>query len=241
MSKKAWIIFSVIVVVILGGLVLYSRSVNPPVDVSKIDTNAIQAASEQNGEIADHVLGSQDGKVTLIEYGDFQCPYCGQAYAPLKKVTDKYGDKISFVFRNFPLTTQHPNARAAAATAEAAALQDKYWEMHDALYGSQTTWSSANDADRTAAFSDLAKQIGLDMDKYNAALANGAKQVNKKIAFDQAIGKKLGVNSTPSYYLNGVKVSEDVGAAIQRGDTSGLEDLINAELKKAGIDLPEDK
>jgi protein-disulfide isomerase len=238
-SKKAWIIFAVIVVVVLGGLVVYSRTVNPPIDVSKVDTNSIIAASDQNGNVADHVKGSADAKVTLVEYGDYQCPYCGEAYAPLTTITSTYGDKIAFVFRNFPLTTIHPNARAAASVAEAAGLQGKYWDMHDLLYKNQSSWTDVSQDQRNSVFQDFAKQLNLDMTKFNADLGNGAKQVNKKISFDQALAKKLNVSATPTFYLNGTKLTDDQAGSLQQGNTSVLDGLINDELKKAGVDLPD--
>jgi protein-disulfide isomerase len=238
-SKKTWIIFAVIVVVVLGGLVVYSRSVNPPIDVSNVDTNSIIAASDQNGNIADHVEGSANAKVTLIEYGDFQCPYCGEAYAPLRTVISTYGDKIAFVFRNFPLTTIHPNARAAAGVAEAAGLQGKYWEMHDLLYKNQSAWTDVSTTERDSVFKNFAEQLGMDINKYNADLSNGAKVVNKKIAFDQALAKKIDVSATPTFYLNGTKLTDQQAGSLQQGDTSVLDGLINDQLKKAGVDLPD--
>lgn len=239
MSKKAWIIFVAVVVVGLGGLVAYSRSINPAIDVSNLDANAIQAASEQNGQIAEHTLGSADAKVTIVEYGDYQCPYCGQVYEPLKSVTDKYGDKIAFVFRNFPLTNLHPNAKAAAATAEAAGLQDKYWEMHDLLYSNQSLWQGLSASERGETFRDYAAQLELNLDAFDTALA--APESNKKIAFDMALGKKIGVNSTPAIYLNGEKISDEVSGKLQSGDTSALEALIDAALKEAGVELPSEE
>jgi protein-disulfide isomerase len=115
MSKKAWIVFVVIVVVLLGGLV-YLSSRNK-IDVSNVDVTTIQPASAASGNIADHVFGNSDSKVKLVEYGDFQCPGCGSVYPTLKTLSEKYQGQIAFIFRNFPLTTIHPNARAAAAAA----------------------------------------------------------------------------------------------------------------------------
>src|SRR5690606_23482420 len=137
-NKKAWIIFAAVCVVLIGGLV-YLSSKNK-VDVSGIDAGAVQAASQDSGDIADHTFGKADSKVVLIEYGDFQCPGCEKAHRPVKEIKEKYKDEIVFVFRNFPLVTIHPNAKAAAAAAEAASLQGKYWQMHDKLYEGQASW-----------------------------------------------------------------------------------------------------
>ena len=213
---------------IIGGLVVYSRSSSPSTDVSTIDTNNIITASDQNGQIADHVYGKADAKVVLIEYGDFQCPSCGGAYTPVKTATEAYKDKVAFVFRNFPLTTIHPNARAAAAVAEAAGLQGKYWEMHDLLYESQADWESLNGDQRTNVFVEYAKEIGLDEAKFKTDLIS--KSVNTKISFDQAIGKKINVNATPTFYLNGKQLSDTDAGQIVQGSTTTLTNLFDKAL-----------
>jgi len=124
-SRNTWIIFIVICVAILGGLIFLSRQ--DRADVGEVNTNSIVAASEANGNIGDHVYGSTEGKVLLIEYGDFQCPACASAYPILKEIKEEYKDDLTFIFRNNPITQIHPNAKAAAAAAEAAGLQGKYW------------------------------------------------------------------------------------------------------------------
>src|SRR4051812_16240717 len=118
MSGKGWIIFGAICVVLFGGLVFWSG--RDRVDVSSVDTNKIQPASSDSGNIGDHVFGNKDAKVVLMEYGDFQCPGCGSAHPTVKALSEKYKDQLAFVFRNFPLTSIHPNARAAAAAVETA-------------------------------------------------------------------------------------------------------------------------
>lgn len=238
MNKVTWIIFGVIVVALLGGLVAYSRITNPPADISGVDAASVLEASAASGDIADHVKGSREAKVVLVEYGDFQCPYCGRVYPAVNQLTTKYGDSIAFVFRNFPLTTIHPNARAAAATAEAAGLQGKYWEMYSTLFTNQSAWQDLSGGERTSVFSSYAQQLGLNLESYNAAITDNSGQVTKKIAFDLALGKKLGVNATPTFYLNGVKVEEDAVNELQSGTFEKLSALIDAELKKAGVPVP---
>ena len=228
MSKVAWIIFGAVIVVVLGGLVVYSRVSNPSIDVSSIDTNSATVASAQNGEIADHVYGKADSKVVFVEYGDFQCPSCGGAYAQVKSATEEYKDKVAFIFRNFPLTTKHPNARAAAGAAEAAGLQNKYWEMHDVLYEGQSSWENLTGDNRTNVFVGYAKQLGLDTEKFKTDLASSA--VNKKISFDQAIGKKIGVNATPTFYLNGKQLSDSDAGQIVQGSKTVLTGLFDKAL-----------
>lgn len=227
MSKKTWIIFVVVVVGLLVALVMFGRSANPSVDVSSIDHTTIQPAAAANGNIADHVFGKADSKVLLIEYGDFQCPGCKTASPRIKAIADSYKDQIGFIFRNFPLTSIHSNAKASAAAVEAAGLQGKYWEMHDVTYATQTTWETLTGTARTDAFVGYAKELGLDTAKFQADLTEGS--VSKKIAFDQSIAKKIGVNSTPTFYLNGVKLDQDVW-----GSDAKLKAAIEAELKKTG-------
>jgi protein-disulfide isomerase len=212
----------------MGGLVVYSRAANPPLDVSNIDTNSIIAASDQNGQIGDQVFGNPDSKVVFIEYGDFQCPGCGGIAPQIKAATEEYKDKVAFIFRNFPLTTIHPNARTAAAAAEAAGLQGKYWEMHNLIYESQSEWENIAIGERNDKFVFYANEIGLDEAQFKIDIASP--EVNKKISFDQAISKKVGVEATPTLYLNGKKLSSEDSSAITQGDTSVLTKLFDKAL-----------
>lgn len=237
MNTKTWIIFGVICVALLGGLIAYSRSQNPAVDTSGVDANKIIPASEANGNIADHVEGSKDAKVVLIEYGDFQCPSCGSAHPGIKKITEDYGDKIAFVFRNFPLTSIHPNAVAAASAVEAAGLQGKYWQMHDLVFENQNAWSSLSADQRTNKFVEIATQSGIgDLEKFRTDLSS--KDISKKISFDQALGRGKGVTGTPSFYLNGEKIPDDASSKIVQGDASALRALIDSKLKENGVEPP---
>ncbi|HRN90477.1 MAG TPA: thioredoxin domain-containing protein [Candidatus Saccharibacteria bacterium] len=229
MSKLAWIIFAAVAAGILTLLIVLSP--RDKIDVSSINPSEVQSASVDNGNIADHVFGKVGSPVTLIEYGDFQCPGCGSAHPRVKAISEEYKDQLQFVFRNFPLTSIHPNAKAAAGAAEAAGLQGKYWEMHDLIYQSQTSWSLLTDKERTDAFNGYARQLGLDIDKFESDISSTA--VTKKITFDQTIGKKAGVDSTPTFYLNGVKLDQATWA-----DDTAFKAAIDAELTKAGIALP---
>jgi len=208
MTKKAWIIFAVICVALIGGLI-YMSSMNK-VDVSKVDALKIQDAAEDNGKIADHTFGNMKSKVTLVEYGDYQCPGCGDAYPIIKQITEKYKDQLGFIFRNFPLSTLHPNALAAATVAEDANLQGKFWEMHNKLYETQDSWNQLSGADRTNYFLSLADTVGTDKSKLQSVLngdSSDSNRISKKINFDMALGKKQGVSGTPTLYLNGKEVS----------------------------------
>ena len=234
MSGKAWIIFVAVCVVLFGGLVIWSA--RDRVDVSGVDTNKIQSASVESGDIADRVFGNKDSKVVLIEYGDFQCPGCGSAHPTVKAMSEKYEDQMAFVFRNFPLTSIHPNARAAAAAAELAGEQGKYWDMHNVLFESQSEWSSASNSERGGLFAGYAEQVGLKKDTFNSGLDEKSSELNKKINFDIALGRKLNVTGTPTFYLNGTKLSDD-----QFSSEEAFEKLLLDEFKKQGVNVPSEE
>lgn len=222
MSTKAWIIFAVITVGFLGGLVFLNQK--DKIDVSKVDHAKIISASAASGNIADHVFGSRDQKVVLIEYGDFQCPACASAFPVLKEVKEKFKDDLTFIFRNNPLTAIHPNARVGAAAAEAAGLQGKFWEMHDLLFQNQNAWSQASVDKRTGLFEGYAKMIGIkDLNKFKSDL--GSKEVTAKIDFDLALGKKVPVQGTPTITLNGEKVEAETWSSVAKM-TEAVEDAI---------------
>lgn len=221
MDKIKWIIFAALSVSVLVFLVIFSEG--SKIDTSSININAVQKASQQNGKIADHIFGKTDSKVTLIEYADFQCPGCGSEYVKLQPILEEYKDRIRFIFRNFPLTTMHPNAKAASAAAEAAGLQGKYWEMHDKIYLNQSEWSDLSETQRVKLFADYAKDLGLNIKKFNSDITSEA--ISKKIAFDVALGQKAGVEGTPTFKLNG----KNVDSAIW-GDSTKFKAAINKEL-----------
>jgi protein-disulfide isomerase len=231
MSKKAWLIFVAVVVLLLGSLVYLSNKSKVTIDVSAINTANVLPASEQSGNIADHVFGKTDSKVIFTEYGDFQCPGCGGMHPTVKALTEKYEGQLTFVFRNFPITTAHPNARAAAAAAEAAGLQGKYWEMHNKLFEGQDSWQDLKVAQRTDFFVGYARELGLSEDKFKTDLASTS--VGQKISFDQALARKDKVNSTPTFYLNGQQIPQATW-----GDQAKLEKAITDALKAEGIALP---
>lgn len=205
-NTKTWIIFAAVCVAVLAGLVATQRG--NQINVSNVDESKVIAASEQNGNIGDHVYETKTGKATLIEYGDFQCPACKMAYPNVKALADEYKDKLVFIFRNLPLTSMHPNARAGAAAAEAAGLQDKYWEMNSKLYEEQDSWGNAAADKRLSFFEGYAKQVGIkDIEKFKTDMQS--KAVSDKINFDMALAKKIGANSTPHILLNGKKLESD--------------------------------
>lgn len=230
MGKKAWLIFVAVVVVLLGSLIYLQNKNKVTLDVSSVNTSGVVTASEQSGNIGDHIFGNPEHKVILIEYGDFQCPGCGGMYPVVKQLTEKYKDQLTFVFRNFPLTSIHPNARAAAAVAEAAGKQGKYWEMHDKLYEGQKSWENLSADKRGTFFEGYARELGLNIDTFMKDLASSS--VTQKISFDQALAKKDNVTSTPTFYLDGKQVAQDTW-----GDQAKFEKAITDALSAKGVSI----
>ncbi len=150
----------------------------------------------------DHVRGAKDGKVTLVEFGDFQCPACGAYESIVRQVLADNKSDVKFVFKHFPLMQIHRNALPAAKATEAAGLQGKFWEMHDILYDKQEEWSGAlNSRDF---FLTYATTLGLDTKKFLADLDN--KSLETKILAEFKEGVSLGIQGTPTFFLNGKKL-----------------------------------
>lgn len=181
-------------------------------------------ATETPGTTAaasNHIKG--DGKkVSLIEYGDFQCPACSAYFPIVERVVDTYKADLTFQFRNFPLESLHQNARAASRAAEAAHLQGKFWEMYSSLYTNQDAWKNASDP--LTLFTSYATQIGISdttkfMDDYKSAA------VNDVINADMKEGQKLGLTGTPTFVVNGkiVETPNDEAAF-----TKLIEDAVKA-------------
>ncbi|CAM3740863.1 DsbA family protein [Flavobacterium chungbukense] len=144
----------------------------------------------------DHIQGKKNAKIVIVEYGDYQCPYCGAAYPILKEMMKKYGERIQFIFRNFPLSEMHKYARSAAIVAEAAALQGKFWEMHDAIYENQEYLSETF-------LLELAEKLELDPHQLNIDIKKS--ELASKVDSDFESGVLSGVNGTPSFFVNGRK------------------------------------
>jgi protein-disulfide isomerase len=147
-------------------------------------------------EERDHIQGSGDAFVTLVEYGDYECPYCGAAYPIVKEVQAQMGDRLRFVFRNFPITTSHPHAEQAAEAAEAADAQGRFWEMHDHLYEHQRHLEDDS-------LHGYAADLGLDVERFDGELAQHVHEA--RVREDFMSGVRSGVNGTPTFYINGVR------------------------------------
>lgn len=144
----------------------------------------------------DHSEGRASAALTLVEFGDYQCPYCGAAYSVIKRLQRDLGSKLRFVFRNFPLTQAHPYAMVAAEAAEAASLQGKFWQMHDLIYENQ-------DQLDPSILPAWAEQLGLNVAEFGRAIKEGL--VTQRIKDDRKSGIHSGVNGTPCFFINGVR------------------------------------
>ena len=147
-------------------------------------------------EDRDHIQGPADAAVTLVEYGDYECPYCGAAYPIIKEVQSRMGARLRFVFRNFPIMTSHPHAEQAAEAAEAAATGDRFWQMHDLLYENQRRLRDQN-------LRAYAEKLGLDVEVFDKELAEHVHA--ERIHEDFLSGVRSGVNGTPTFYINGAR------------------------------------
>jgi protein-disulfide isomerase len=161
----------------------------------------------------DHIQGPANASMTLVEYGDYECPACGQAYWIIKDVQRALAGRMRFVFRNFPLATIHSHAERAAEAAEAAAAQEKFWEMHDALFENQ-------DALEDADLFQCGKDLGLDAERLATEIESGAHIARVKEDFQS--GVRSGVNGTPTFFIKGMRYdgsydAESLVAALSAG------------------------
>jgi protein-disulfide isomerase len=144
----------------------------------------------------DHSRGPADAKLTVVEYGDYQCPYCGQAYPIVEQLLSTFSDSMRLIFRNLPLADVHPHAEAAAEMAEAVGLQGKFWEMHDALFENQRALGDA-------ALRRYVEGVGANVDEATKAIAGGGPRERVEADFEGAI--RSGANGTPTFFVNGVR------------------------------------
>lgn len=166
----------------------------------------------------DHLEGNPNAKVVLVEYSDFQCPACGQFYPVVKNLMSKYGEQIAIVYRYYPLP-QHDKGNIAARAGEAAAAQGKFWEMHDKLFGGQALWTGKSEAEAIQTFTDYAGEIGLDKAKFAADLNSPA--TASRVQRDIASGNASNVDATPTFFLNGAKLTNIASYGDLEGDVTG--------------------
>lgn len=182
---------------VIGAAFVFSRpTTTPPVDTTLL-------VKEDS-----YTTSSASAAVTLVDFGDYQCPACGAYHAVVKQLEAKYKDSLRVVFRHFPLD-MHPNAVPAAMAAEAAGKQGKFWEMHNKLYESQTEWSDEKNTEDI--FLTYAKNMGMDVDQFKKDLTN--KELQERIDRDVVDANILKINATPTFYVNNVKISNPASLA----------------------------
>lgn len=185
-----------LLIVVAAAFFLSGPSQTQKTNETKVTDTALLLGPEDGRQ----AFGTPSAKVTIVEFGDFQCPACGAAFPIVKRIKEAYKDNVYFVFRNFPLP-QHQNASFAAEATYAALKQGKFWELHDKLYESQEEWGEKGNASEI--ITNYAKDLGLDMTALHESV--NKKAGNSKIQKDQNDGYQLGVNSTPTFFINGEK------------------------------------
>lgn len=205
-KNKTFLIVGIVTLVIfVGGVFLFSGAGNSSTSTKVVNSsllvpqNAIVTSGFANGN---YLPASPSASVTLVEFGDYECPACA-LYSPLtKQILTDFAGKISYIFRNYPLP-QHKNASISSYAVEAAGLQGKYWEMHEKMYATQGDWSNLSDP--TLIFVGYAQGFGLNVDQFTADLKLPA--IINKVKSDFNDGNTIGITETPTFYLNGKKIT----------------------------------
>jgi protein-disulfide isomerase len=227
------IISGVLLAAVIGGWWFYSNSKSQPIVKSNTNRNVNKTppkdtidpriATAPPGAQPANMLGSPTATVTVEEFADYQCPTCAVTHPKMQELTKLYGNRIKFIYRSYPLTQIHANAYDASVAAEAAGLQNKFWEMQNQLFSNQKEWSTSSDARKL--FSDYAQKIGLDINKYqNDSLGLAAKA---RVDADMQRGRAIGITGTPSIYINGKPL------AFEQFEVAQMRQIIDAELQKA--------
>lgn len=193
-QAKLWGGVALILVVLVLGIVYI-------VDNDNQNSNENKSSIVVNED--DWVRGDiNTAKTVLVEYADFQCPACASYHNLVKSLEEKYPEDLAVVFKHFPLSQIHKNALLSSQAAEAAGIQGKFWEMHDMLFENQTEWSDANNAKEI--FIGYAKELGLNESQFIVDI--DSREIKDKISSSYTAGVKMGVNSTPSFFLDGNKI-----------------------------------
>jgi len=223
MLKDKGLVIGIIatIVLIAGGVFLMTRGA--PSTKKAISSEILVPANEyvtggvENGT---YLPASSSAKVTLVEFGDYQCPACIEYHPFVKRLLAEFPGKVNYVFRNFPLS-QHANAPISAYAAEAAGLQGKYWQMHDKIYESTGEWVESGDA--KSILIGYAASMGLDVKKFTADIDSN--DVKDKVRSDTNDGNLVKLDATPTFYLNGIKINVT-------GSYESFKSLITSELSK---------
>ncbi|MDQ1637372.1 MAG: formate-nitrite transporter family protein [Pyrinomonadaceae bacterium] len=213
-NYRPFLIIALVLLVAAAGTALLLKS-NQRVDSSR-DTNTESSDNAKKNLSADAV-------VTLEEFGDYQCPPCGQLHPTLKKLKQEYGANLNFIFRNLPLTKIHHNALAAAQAAEAARVQNRFWEMHDLLYENQSLWK--DDINPRSIFTKFAADLGLNITQFVRDL--DGQQIQMRIEADEDAAAKQGIDGTPTILINGRQLRAEM--TTPDGVRKGIEVMLSAK------------
>lgn len=186
------------IAIVIAGILILSRSAAPV----SVNTSLLVRADSNK-------IATGSGTITMVEFGDFQCPACGVYYPVVKQVISDFHNQMTYVFRNFPLDTVHANAHIAAQAAEAAGKQNKYWEMHDMLYEKQSDWADKNNAKDI--FSGYAQTLGLSVDQFKKDIDSS--EVTAKVQEDVDDANALGISQTPTFFIDGQKIDNPASLA----------------------------
>lgn len=190
-----------IVILVAGGIIFGM------IQLAKIPTDNSIPVSVSTVADDDWVKGNSDSNVIIVEYLDFECEACGAYYPLVKRLTEEYGDRVLFVSRYFPLAG-HRNSMTSALAVESAGKQGRYWEMHDLVFEKQRDWGERKSADKTI-FEKYAKQLNLNMEQFKRD--RDSKEVKSRVIRDRNFGNRLGINGTPTFFLNGKKIQNPRG------------------------------
>lgn len=196
-GMKNFIWIGILVVVLIAIIALSSKGteIKPLFEVG-----VVHPLDNVKGNIGSS--GQATSSVLIIEYGDFQCPACRSYYSIMKELVTEFGDKITFVYRNFPLIEIHSNAEFAARAVQAAAKQGKFWQMHDLLFEKQAEWSKT--ADIESVFESYAALIGISVEQFKKDWLS--KEIKDFVKAQRSRAIKLGLKGTPSFFVNGIQI-----------------------------------
>lgn len=205
---KLTVWFIVGFVVLVAAVVIVAGVMSGGFDTGTTSTNTppgFVATTVPPISSSDHVRGNANAPVSIIEYGDYECPACAEYQPVVQQILQDYGNKISLAFRNFPLYSIHPNAGISAQAAEAAGLQGKFWEMHDLLYSKQNDWAGASSNSVVQQyFNGYAQSLGLNITKFDADINSSA--VMQKIQNDVSTGNTAQIDHTPTFFVNNKQI-----------------------------------
>lgn len=209
---KEFIVVLIVIAVGLFGIFTLTKS-----------DNGQESSGNGNATASNHTVGAGNKGVTLVEYGDFECPACKSYFPILQEVKSSYGDDITFQFRHYPLNQIHQNAFIASRAAESAGRQGKFFEMHDLLYENQEVWSQ--NSNPSSIFEGYATQLELNLDQFKSDMTSA--DVAGVINADVKEGQAIGANSTPTFTLNGRKIDQNPRSV------DDFKKLIDEEIAKA--------